>query len=277
MSKMQIYVAYFNNESEVVTLRFCDGYTHAEEIFQEICNDFVTFYAKEFKNGAVLPTKICRYTEGEISATFIPKLKADSTFKEGICFSRKKYEATVYEKLVLPGTVYNSYSVKYLGRISILSLTLDSKNSCDEYSLTILKDTILAKDRVISELEKKAIHQEYELQRLNAENSKLRKEIEDMVSQKTTEQYKNENISKIVTPSLEELQNKKADMYMVRKEIENLFGNSEDPMKVLGTYVPAKYKLKNGRKPNDLISFTKSQTCDDEIEIMLREIECLIK
>lgn len=111
-----IYTIYFNNGDEVTPLRYCNGYSHAEVLMNDVAAEFMKI------NYTGRPHRICKYEEGSTAETFKAQLYKDATFPEGIVFVQKKYEATVYEKTFTPGTIYGgTTATRYLGRIGVIA------------------------------------------------------------------------------------------------------------------------------------------------------------
>lgn len=173
---MSVYIVYFNNETEVVPLRTCENYTDAEKNFEGIAQDFVkTYYVDTDRNQKVSgfqtpprsdglndtlhPVMICKYEEGKNSSIslFSAELKANIKFPFGIAFVRKRHEALVYEKICYPGKVYNSYCVKYLGRINILMQDLPEQTA----TIYRLKDVIDSQQNKVLKLEEEIKRLEY--------------------------------------------------------------------------------------------------------------------
>jgi hypothetical protein len=109
-----VYTIYFNNGEEVTPLRYCNGYSHAEELINNVATEFMKVYYTE------RPHKICKY-EGSNAEIFKAQLYKDTTFPEGIVFVQKKFEATVYEKTFTPGYLGGTIMTKYLGRIGVMA------------------------------------------------------------------------------------------------------------------------------------------------------------
>lgn len=155
-----LYTIYFNNEQTVIPLGFCDGYTHAENIFESTTTK--SFLKSHFALSGVtsISTKICRYSESLSTAErAIDALKADTSFPKGVVFVKKMHEATVYEK--------DFAGVKYLGRIAVLAQTFESAkiNSLE----TSLKrtETLLAQQNLIIQNQQAEIER---LEKLTASN-----------------------------------------------------------------------------------------------------------
>lgn len=117
----QIYTVYFNGEYEVIPIRMCKGYTHSCDIFEETTKEFVKKYNSDSECTKAI--KICKYEEGVNSGALLASslYRNDTSFLQGYIFVKKGHEACVYEKTVILGTFYNSYLVKYLGRIGVLA------------------------------------------------------------------------------------------------------------------------------------------------------------
>lgn len=152
-----LYTIYFNNEQTVIPLGFCDGYTHAENIFESTTTK--NFLKSHFALSGVtsISTKICRYSESLSTAERArDALKVDTSFPKGVIFVKKMHEATVYEK--------DFAGVKYLGRIAVLAQTFESAkiNSLE----TSLKrtETLLAQQNLIIQ------NQQAEIERLKLAN-----------------------------------------------------------------------------------------------------------
>lgn len=141
-----LYTIYFNSENEVIPLGFCNGYTHAEEIFENVTTK--SFLKKHFSLTGVtsVTTKICRYSENlSTAARAKDTLKADISFPKGVVFVKKMHEATIYEK--------DFSGVKYLGRIAVLAQSFDStKISALEVSLKRAETLLVQQNTIIQNL-----------------------------------------------------------------------------------------------------------------------------
>ena len=165
---ISVYIVYFNNEAEVIPLRLCENYTDAEKTFESTTQDFINvYYADADRNQKSSkhacepfhPVKVSKYEEGVNSSAplVLASLKADTTFPSGILFVRKRYEACVYEKICYPGSLYNSYVVKYLGRISVLMQDLQEHTS----TLYRFKEIVDSQEIKIARLEAEIKRLEY--------------------------------------------------------------------------------------------------------------------
>lgn len=151
-----IYTVYFNDGSDVIPLRFTNGFTHTDDIFQDIAQEFVT------KRFPETPLSIRKYDE---TLVFSAALKADITFPFGIAFAKKNHEACVYEKTRSVGTVYNTYFVRYLGKIGVMS----QQQATPEHQrllIDTLRSQIILKDSLLSQ-------QDLMMKRLECENKRL--------------------------------------------------------------------------------------------------------
>jgi hypothetical protein len=163
------YIAYFNDGSDVTNLCFVNGYTHADESFSTIVNAFAKRYF-----SLETPTTIRKYEDISI---FQPKIKSDYSFPSGLIFAKSKHEACVYEKTIFPGRTYNSYAVKYLGKIGVLA----ASQIIPEYQsqlLDSLKSQIQQKDQLIAQQDLLIRRQEAEISRLDSKTSNFVYQIE---------------------------------------------------------------------------------------------------
>lgn len=152
-----LYTIYFNNGNDVTPLFYTKGYTAAEAEMEETAKSFVKRFFTE-----KTPCIIKKYEE---SVPFMAKVKADVSFPSGVVFAKKMHDACIYEKICHPGSVYNTYSVKYIGRIGVLCQQQEISEHHTEY-IKVLKEQIDQKDRMISQ-------QELIVKRLEAEVSRL--------------------------------------------------------------------------------------------------------
>lgn len=136
-----LYIIYFNDGNEVTPLCCTNGYTTADEKFEETTQIFL----KKFFSPEV-PYTIRKYKEIN---QFTIDIKSDISFPHGIAFSKKLHDACVYEKVCHPGNVYNSYSVKYIGRIGVISQDRPFSEQENE-QFGYLKKQIEQKDNLIS-------------------------------------------------------------------------------------------------------------------------------
>lgn len=154
-----IYTIYYNSGEDVTPLRYCDGYTHAEELLEAVAADFMKLYKGD------LPHRVVKYTEGDNVDTFSTKLYKDATFTQGVCFVKKKYEATMYEKICTVGTVYNTYSVKYLGRLGVMAQQYVTPTQQVQL-IDGLRSQVLHKEQLLNQQDLQMKRQDSELRRL---------------------------------------------------------------------------------------------------------------
>lgn len=159
-----IYTIYYNSGDDVTPLRYCDGYTHAEELLEGVAGDFMKLYKGD------LPHRVVKYTEGDNADTYSAKLYKDATFTQGVCFVRKKYEATMYEKNCTVGTVYNTYSVKYIGRLGVMAQQYVTPTQQVQL-IDGLRSQVLHKEQLLNQ-------QNLQMKRQDAELRRLEKTIE---------------------------------------------------------------------------------------------------
>lgn len=119
-----IYTIYFNTTNDVIYLGVCKSFSDLETNFDPAVKAVVEYlYQDSGSSAGNIATKIYKYDE-KINGTsdlFLALLRKDVSFPQGIAFVKKRYEACVYEKVQFAGTVYNSYTTRYLGRVGVLS------------------------------------------------------------------------------------------------------------------------------------------------------------
>lgn len=159
-----IYTIYYNSGDDVTPLRYCDGYTHAEQLLEAVAADFMKLYKGDLSH------RIVKYTEGDNVNIFSNKLYKDTTFNQGVCFVQKKYEATMYEKICTVGTVYNTYSVIYLGRLGVMAQQYVTPTQQVQL-IDGLRSQVLHKEQLLNQ-------QDLQMKRNEAELKRLEKTIE---------------------------------------------------------------------------------------------------
>lgn len=167
-----VYTIFYNTGNDVSHLRYCNGYTHAEELMEEVVGDFMKI------NYTGLPRKICKYMDD--ANTFSAKLYADATFPNGLVFVQKKYEATIYEKTAIVGTFRTSYDVQYIGRFGVLS----QQQTMSEHQVQLLDSMriqVSHKDQLLNQQEQLIRRQEMEIERLDGQCGKLDANKEQMI------------------------------------------------------------------------------------------------
>jgi hypothetical protein len=173
-----LYTIYFNNGNDVTPLFYTKGYTAAEAEMEDTAKSFVKrFFTEE------TPCIIKKYEE---STPFMAKVKADVSFPSGVIFAKKMHDACVYEKICYPGTMYNTYSVKFLGRIGVLCQQQEISEHHTEY-INVLKAQIDQKDRMVSQQELIIKRLEAEVSRLEKSVTEIRKSFENMLNSKSFE------------------------------------------------------------------------------------------
>lgn len=245
----------------VIPLRLCENYNDAEKNFEETANEFV-----KTQTNPSHPIKIIkdiRFTDYSANV-FVSMLKTDSSFPFGIAFVRKNHEAFVYEKICYPGTVYNSYVVKYLGRIDVLMQNIPGMISETEQKVKLdrMKDIIDFQEAKIMKLEA-------EIKRLEYTNTILENSKSDRENsiQRTALPIKPNDITL-----------KKEDNAPVLKEIKERFSNGDfRPSSLRGT----KYKKQNKccraslcdtKEEDALMAYFKN---DKELNTLIMEIEAM--
>ena len=180
---LSVYSVYFNNEADVVILGPCENYSDAEKNFEKTTQNFVKYYYQGAE-GVSHPVKIQKYEEGVNSTVLLASaaLKSDPTFPSGLLFVKKKFEACIYEKVCHPGTVYNSYTVKYLGRIGVIMQDLPGHTEI----MQRLKDVSDLQESKIRKLEEEIKRQEY----TNAQKSKDVSDLQESKIRKLEEEVK---------------------------------------------------------------------------------------
>lgn len=153
-----VYTIYFNNGEEVTPLRYCNGYSHAEELMETVATEFMKV------NYTGRPRRICKYEEGSTVETFKAQLYKDATFPEGIVFVQKKHESTVYEKTFVPGYIGGTTTVKCLGRISVMAQQYEIPQYVKQ-QIENQQQQILSQNTVIVQQETTIRRQEQDLKR----------------------------------------------------------------------------------------------------------------
>lgn len=111
-----IHTVYFSCNDEVTPLTGCEDYSHAEDKFEEITVPI--FFEKNNKK----PYKIVKYVEGTTSTDLISSFQSNVEYPiDSYIFIKRKHEVTIYEKILVKGTLYNSHAVKYVGKIGVIS------------------------------------------------------------------------------------------------------------------------------------------------------------
>lgn len=147
MSSIQ-YTVYFSSNDEIVLLTKCEDYNHAENIFE---SDIVPAF---FEKTETIPYQMLKHKEGSSSEDQILTLLPPENVSEWYVFIRRKHEVTVYKKILLKGRLYNSYTVKYVGKIGVFSQRRDLENaSLLEIQLANCQKTIRQQEATISTLE----------------------------------------------------------------------------------------------------------------------------
>lgn len=169
-----VYTIYFNNGGEVVPLRYCNGYSHAEELMESVAADFMKV------NYTGRPRRICKYEEGSTAETFKAQLYKDTTFPEGIVFVQKKYESTVYEKTFTPGYLGGTTATKYLGRIGVMAQQYEippyvkQQIENQQQQITSQSTVITQQDTTIRRQEQDIKRSDYQIARSDVELEQLR-------------------------------------------------------------------------------------------------------
>lgn len=212
-----VYIAYWNNVNtlEITPLRLCENYTEASNNFQDIAIEF----AKIYYDGQIPPhpIKICKYEEkvNDSAPLAISLFKSDSTFTSGLLFVKKKHDACVYEKICYPGTVYNSYVVKYIGRIGVVMQDLPIQTEI----IAKLKENAALHESKIQKLEAEVKRLEYTNQLLESTQKTLLSRRETFLAEEHRPEKPKRKLSD--QPPTEE-QNLQADLL---KELTNSFKN----------------------------------------------------
>jgi len=162
-----VYTIFYNTGNDVSHLRYCNGYSHAEELMESVAEDFMKL------NYTGVPRKICKYDDNVDTCI---KLNADKSFPEGIVFVQKKYEMTIYKKTILPGKVYNSSEVKYLGRFGVMAQQQELSEH-QRMVLESLREQLFHKEQLLNQQEQLIRRQELEISRLDRQCGKLNEEI----------------------------------------------------------------------------------------------------
>jgi hypothetical protein len=170
-----------------------------------------------------LPRKICKY-EGDGAEEFCTKLYKDATFTNGLVFVQKKFEMTVYEKTVLPGKVYNSYAVRYLGRFGVIAQQQELSEHT-QLLIDSLRTQLSHKDQLLNQQEQLIRRQELEVTRLEGQCGKLNDEIGQM---QVTQWYSptNEVSQPIRAPPKTILKLQNETISPVLDELRNAFANN---------------------------------------------------
>lgn len=158
-----VYTIYFNNGEEVTPLCYCNGYSHAEELMENVANEFMKI------NYTGRPLKICKYEEGSTVDLFLKQLYKDASFPEGIVFVQKKHEATVYEKTVSPGYLGVNIISKRIGCVGVMSQQY-------EFPLYLKQQLqlITQQETIIKHLENDLKRADYQIARSDIELDQLR-------------------------------------------------------------------------------------------------------
>jgi hypothetical protein len=172
-----VYTIYFQTAEDVTPLRYCNGYSHAEELFESVCVDFM----KVYYTG--VPHKLVDSHKEKVDVVAFPAaLYADKVFNKGLVFLKKKHDFLVYEKVCNTGTFMNSYVVNYLGRIGVMAqtyklsdahqATLDQQKSM----IDTLQNACVQKDSMLA-------HQAKMIGRMDAEMEAFNDALRDKILQ----------------------------------------------------------------------------------------------
>lgn len=152
-----VYTVYFTDGNVVTHLRHVENYTSACENFDETAKIFMKIMYNED-----IPYTIRKY-EDKIIFEYI--LYKDTGFPKGIAFAKKLHDVCIYEKTCYAGKVYNTYDVKYIGRIGVLCQTQEIPVQQQKY-IDSLKDQLFQKDTLL-------MQQEIAIERLKRDNERL--------------------------------------------------------------------------------------------------------
>jgi hypothetical protein len=242
---LSVYSVYFNNEADVVVLASCENYSDVEKNFAKYAQHFVNYYYPDSatSNSAAHPVKICKYEEGVNSSAVLASavVKSDVSFPKGLVFIKKKFEACVYEKTCYPGTVYNSYVVKYLGRIGVIMQEVPGQTEV----IQRLKDVADAQESKIRRLEA-------DIKRLEAANAVLEKNAEDARSEST-----------VVSAGVAVTKSSKPKNFPLRPEFEAMAKNLAETGRPFGN---TKYKVKRASPKKEL-------SANDELNQIIAELD----
>lgn len=219
-----VYTIYFNNGEEVMPLRYCNGYSHAEELMENVATEFM----KVHYTGR--SRRICKYEDSNAD-TFKAQLYKDSTFPEGIVFVQKKYEATVYEKTFTPGYLGGSTNTKYLGRIGVLAqqyeipLYVKQQIENQQQQLTAQSTVIAQQETTIRRQEQDLKRSDYQIARSDVELDQLR----DMLNRHMEEKKSTAAELDILNVRLAKMESELADeaSHIDSLEAENAILNKE--------------------------------------------------
>lgn len=169
-----VYTIYFNNGEDVTPIRYCNGYSHAEELMDGTINDFMKLYYTGLPRKTVDLNK-----NNEDVAIFSSQLYADGAFPNGVCFVRKRHNAMVYEKTCVIGVLRNSYAVKFLGRIGVIAqaYTISEK---DQQIIDSLNLSHSRKDHLLSQQEQMIHRQDVELARMQFVSGRSDEELDQL-------------------------------------------------------------------------------------------------
>jgi hypothetical protein len=147
MSSIQ-YTVYFSSNDEIIPLTRCEDYNHAEDIFE---SDVVPAFLEKTET---IPYQMLKHKEGSLPEEQILAILPPENISEWYVFIKRKHEFTVYKKILLKGRLYNSYTVKYVGKIGVLSQKRDLENaSLLEIQLANCQKTIRQQEATIATLE----------------------------------------------------------------------------------------------------------------------------
>lgn len=162
-----IYIVYYNNETEVLPLKSF-GYNPS---FFEIFDQIHTIFASKIFGNPDVQIKIVKYEEtvNSTPVLYMPLLKADVSFPEGLSFVRKNHEAFIYRKIKYPGAIYDTFVVKYLGRIGVLEIPSPEApiNPVTDLEMRNLNIQIGMLDKIIEQQDKIIQNQSLEIEELN--------------------------------------------------------------------------------------------------------------
>jgi hypothetical protein len=179
-----VYTIYFNNGEEIAPLRYCNGYSHAEELMESVYIEFMKI------NYTGRPCRICKYEEGSNAEIFKAQLYKDNTFSEGIVFVQKKYESTVYEKTFTPGYLGGTTTTKYLGRIGVIAQKYEIptyvKQQIDNQQQQIMSQStiITQQENIIKRYAQDLQRSDYQIARNDVEIDRLRTMLNQNIEEK---------------------------------------------------------------------------------------------
>lgn len=222
-----VYTIFFNREDEVIPLRYCNGYSHAEELLDSVTDNFM----KTYYTG--LPRKTCDITlqKSEDSSNIVSQIYTDASFPAGIVFVRKRYDVVVYQKTCVSGLVRNTYNVKCLGRIGVMAQQYALSEQHTQL-IDSLRATNTRQEQLIAQQEIMIRRLEHDIMRLEGVCGKTAAELEEL-RQALAHPQTDVQVYEIPQPPVpprapNQIELRKMSVRPVVGELKTIFDNADD-------------------------------------------------